>query len=341
VICSRESPRLHTFFFPLFFSKKPKSRIRKSVEKVSRMPTQRMPINNLGEETIACPRQGCGQLLTVPKTVQKFGCPKCRAVFSFSSKEHLGDLDIHTGRFQPRVGPAPTVAPQISPMEKEGGQDKREDKGKGKGVVIDLTDSPPSSAPAQKKQKTEAAGVAPAGNSSIVVVSSDEEEEVDVAKVKEEKRHIGVLEFDVCANAWFEDDDETITSIDQFDSEYHRRTCPEGFKWSCCGKRGDEDGCVPGKGRSIKEMYAGADDLEDAEEVENGDHDHDGTLEVDWSKWPGHDEKRDGNINTAKRRMERPEGFKWTCCDAPGNELCCETATDSSDVNGWHDWNEW
>jgi hypothetical protein len=248
--------------------------------------------------------------------------------------QHLGDLEPNTGAFIPKDGPsfsellpAPTVASPIDGNE-------REDKRKGKGVMIDLTDSPPSSAPAQKKQRT--GGVAPAANSSIVVVSSDEEEENDAAKVKEEKHHNGTLEFDVCANVWFEDDDDTITSIEQFDSNYHRRTCPEGFKWSCCAKRGDEDGCVPGKGRSIKEMYAGADD---SYEEEKGD--HEGSLEVDWSKWPGHDEKRDGNVNTAKMRLERPEGFKWTCCDAPGNEHYCETATDSSDVGGWHDWNEW
>ena len=78
----------------------------------------RMPINNSGggtaeQATVTCPRQGCGQLLTVPKTVQKFGCPKCRGIFSAISMHYLGDLDANSGAPAPRAGPTPTVAPPM------------------------------------------------------------------------------------------------------------------------------------------------------------------------------------------------------------------------------------
>lgn len=54
---------------------------------------------------------------------------------------------------------------------------------------------------------------------------------------------------------------------------------------------------------------------------------HPGELEVDYESdtWADHDERCHGPIDTKAHRREYPEGFKWSCCDAAGDEPGCET----------------
>ncbi|KAF2220970.1 hypothetical protein BDZ85DRAFT_283871 [Elsinoe ampelina] len=53
---------------------------------------------------------------------------------------------------------------------------------------------------------------------------------------------------------------------------------------------------------------------------------HDGELEVDWDGdfWADHDEDCHGTIDTEDMREENPEGFKWDCCDEPGDAEGCQ-----------------
>lgn len=56
--------------------------------------------------------------------------------------------------------------------------------------------------------------------------------------------HTGVLEADYESDIWMEHEGEFHGLIDT--EKKNRRSFPEGFKWSCCGRGGDRRGCKKG-----------------------------------------------------------------------------------------------
>ncbi|KAF2024086.1 hypothetical protein EK21DRAFT_79478, partial [Setomelanomma holmii] len=58
--------------------------------------------------------------------------------------------------------------------------------------------------------------------------------------------HEGETEVDWDGGFWDDHDEDCYGTIDDEDS---REMYPEGFKWSCCENKGDEDGCMSGPHR--------------------------------------------------------------------------------------------
>ncbi|XPS70107.1 hypothetical protein M3J09_002349 [Ascochyta lentis] len=55
--------------------------------------------------------------------------------------------------------------------------------------------------------------------------------------------HEGHLVYDPESDVW---DDMEEATWGQHDTQDMREEYPEGFKWSCCGLQGDEEGCLVG-----------------------------------------------------------------------------------------------
>jgi len=130
------------------------------------------------------------------------------------------------------------------------------------------------------------------------------------------RHHPGELEVDEDGDAWADHDERCHGEID---SNACRRDCPEGFRWSCCEKLGNEVGCTDGEGESIDQMYATSEGPSDVE-LESGEEEHDGELEADEDAWPDHDERCHGPVDTKTNRRNHPEGFLWSCCGKSGAE---------------------
>ena len=63
---------------------------------------------------------------------------------------------------------------------------------------------------------------------------------------------------------------------------------------------------------------------------------HSGTLKVDYDGWEDHEEDVHGRIDTKLNKIEQPEGFIWTCCDAQGDEEACMMGTARQEQDSWH-----
>eukprot|EP01084_Bolivina_argentea_P166704 289383_1 len=137
------------------------------------------------------------------------------------------------------------------------------------------------------------------------------------------KYHPGELEVDYDGGFW-DDHDEPGHGI--IDSNWSRRTYPEGFIWSCCNKHGDKPGCqsCTESPMSVSEQYPTSSEpsLDETEMY------HCGVLEVDYDDgfWDDSNEPYHETIDTKTNRKEYPEGFKWSCCDKVGTfaEGCCK-----------------
>ena len=68
--------------------------------------------------------------------------------------------------------------------------------------------------------------------------SDDEKEDSDINE--RHYRHTGGLQVDWGSDTWIDWDQRCHGKID---SNEMRRTYPEGFTWTCCGKLGQESGC--------------------------------------------------------------------------------------------------
>lgn len=139
-----------------------------------------------------------------------------------------------------------------SPLQWAGGE-------AGSGTQIDLTTSPPIPAPKNRKTAADAApsqewaggarhGQEPgvgtqawAGGAPAVGSSSA-------------RHHPGELEVDWEGDCWT-DWDEKNDDYKRIDCNACRRDIPEGFRWSCCAKLGNVEGCTSGEGQTIDEMY--------------------------------------------------------------------------------------
>ena len=64
---------------------------------------------------------------------------------------------------------------------------------------------------------------------------------------------------------------------------------------------------------------------------------HPGDLEVDYDHWPDHDERCHGPIDTNSNRREYPSSFRWSCCEALGDEGGCEKGEGESLVDRYPD----
>ena len=119
-----------------------------------------------------------------------------------------------------------------------------------------------------------------------------------------ERYHPGELEQDDDSDFWADHDERCHGLIDELKGEY-----PEGFKWTCCGEKGDQSsGCEIGK--LPKRIH------------KKTKYHHDGELEVDYESevWVDHYEEADGEIDTDENRYEYPEGFIWSCCGEVGGK---------------------
>ncbi|EPT01333.1 hypothetical protein FOMPIDRAFT_1015870 [Fomitopsis schrenkii] len=54
---------------------------------------------------------------------------------------------------------------------------------------------------------------------------------------------------------------------------------------------------------------------------------HPGSLQVDYSEWPDHDEDVHGPMDTPSNRRAHPQGFRWTCCTKDGSSTGCTEGT--------------
>eukprot|EP00746_Dinoflagellata_sp_MGD_P165909 gnl/MRDRNA2_/MRDRNA2_95459_c0_seq1.p1 gnl/MRDRNA2_/MRDRNA2_95459_c0~~gnl/MRDRNA2_/MRDRNA2_95459_c0_seq1.p1 ORF type:complete len:290 (+),score=54.34 gnl/MRDRNA2_/MRDRNA2_95459_c0_seq1:125-994(+) len=62
------------------------------------------------------------------------------------------------------------------------------------------------------------------------------------------RHHPGKLEVDWQSEYWADHDEGCHGPID---TNANRQEFPDGFRWSCCDKLGDEDGCVSGEGEPL------------------------------------------------------------------------------------------
>lgn len=62
------------------------------------------------------------------------------------------------------------------------------------------------------------------------------------------RHHPGKLEVDRESDYWADHDEDCHGPID---TNENRREFPDGFRWSCCNKLGDEDGCVRLEGKPL------------------------------------------------------------------------------------------
>lgn len=91
----------------------------------------------------------------------------------------------------------------------------------------------------------------------------------DDNNVKECQYHNGELEPDYESDVWAGHDEMCHGTID---SDFCRNECPEGFVWTCCDKRGDEEGCKLGRHEADPERNKRRrDDDDQSEDEDEGD----------------------------------------------------------------------
>ena len=148
---------------------------------------------------------------------------------------------------------------------------------------------------------------------SKLAAQSNQFDENSISSHEREYHHTGDLEVDYEGDFWADHDEDCHGKID---TNSMRREYPEGFKWTCCEKTGDESGCTLGKGSTIDELYPDS----PKPKLKSKIWFHPGDLEVDYDGdvWADHDEDCHGEIDTNTNRREIPEGFKWTCCSKIG-----------------------
>jgi hypothetical protein len=163
--------------------------------------------------------------------------------------------------------------------------------------VIDLTDGDSPLKQAEKRLARGGPAVDPGGD--------DDDDDDD------DRHHVGELEVDEESSFWDDWDRGNYHTENRF-----RREHPDGYRWSCCEALGSERGCKkgPGDGNAIDELYATSPEPE----LDDQDKYHPGDLEVDSDEWPDHDENCHGQIDTKPNRSDRPDGFRWSCCDELG-----------------------
>lgn len=129
-----------------------------------------------------------------------------------------------------------------------------------------------------------------------------------------ECHHPGDLEVDEDGDYWADWDTRCHGDYRIYNS--FKRDHPEGYKWDCCGRGGDEPGCTKGPGEDIDDKYPDSSEAE----LEDGERHHTGELEPDFEgdAWADWDEDCHGPIDSNTNRKEYPDGFKWSCCDQVG-----------------------